>query len=62
MRMPVVELAHDDGLRAAQSELGDAAFQRARTVGRAMDLPDVFALTLDEPPVRVPKVSGESPG
>jgi non-specific serine/threonine protein kinase len=51
MRISVAELAHDDDLLAVQAELGDAAFQRAWTEGRAMDLPNVFALALDAPPV-----------
>jgi hypothetical protein len=51
MRIPVAELAHDDDLRAVQAELGDATFRRVWTEGRGMDLPDVFALALDEPPV-----------
>jgi hypothetical protein len=51
MRIPLVELAHDDDRRAVQSELGDTAFLGAWTEGRAMDLPDVFALALDDSPV-----------
>jgi len=53
--LPILDTTHRETLLAVQTQLGDTAFDVARSQGRALDLTAAIALALEEQPVPTAK-------